>query len=204
MPEIFVPEGEARALIRYRLTGDAEEMVITLGLRDEVAPPLTFPNTVAQSLLDAWMATMHPAAANLTSGWTLVGTTVYLEEAGGANVGEAIVNLVGTGAGTTLPPNCTYLVKKGTGSGGRRNRGRFYLPQVVLTEGDVSSAGFIDSADVAALQAQLDNFIPNLSSEGLVPVLFHYPYTGVAEPPSTEITSFTLDAKIATQRRRLR
>lgn len=100
-------------------------------------------------------------------------------------------------SGSAMPPNVAYLIKKGTASGGRRNRGRMYLPGVA--EANVDDTGLLNSVFLAAAGADFASFIGFLTAELLPMVILH---DGPGAP--TVVTSFQLDARAATQRRRLR
>jgi hypothetical protein len=109
-------------------------------------------------------------------------------------------NIQGTGGSNGISSNVSYLVRKVTALGGRAGRGRMYLPGP--TEADVNEAGAILGARVTSLQAALNDFLTQMVADGDGPVLLH----GVGSPISTPtpITSFSLDTRAATQRRRLR
>ena len=106
---------------------------------------------------------------------------------------------------TSFPmwPNTAVLIKKTTASGGRRNRGRMYVPGFGLRS-LVTPAGIIDPAYLADLQTNLDDFLALINAG----TGFNATNLGVlhSEPPSAPavITSLTAEAKVATQRRRLR
>jgi len=104
---------------------------------------------------------------------------------------------------TSLPPNCAALVTKATNTGGRRGRGRMFIPWC-LDSADVNEGGFIGATPLGLLVAQVNNFRDNLS--GLTPsfdmVLLHSP--GASELPApSPVTSLGVSSLIATQRRRL-
>jgi hypothetical protein len=118
-----------------------------------------------------------------------------------SHVGTQVLN-------PTLPQNSAHLVRKNTTAGGRRNRGRFYLPGV--NEGGVNDVGVLDQSQITATNTALTNFlaecfIPAELFEGMV-VLHSY----LAGTPSgeqmapTPVASLVCQPVIATQRRRLR
>lgn len=216
MAELYVPENIGVGIIRWTLEGDSEEMVVTLGLQ---STRVTFDAEImAEDLRAAVEAagSLVGAASGMYSQWTFVGTTVRLQTSTGFLSGEAIANTVGTATGETLPNNSAILIKKNTGSGGRRFRGRMYLPMYGLEESDVSSSGVIAGAEVTSLQNRLDAFLAALDTNELIPLLLHYPFghwdesdppefiIDDPEPDPTIITSFAVQNRIATQRRRLR
>jgi len=103
----------------------------------------------------------------------------------------------GAGPAAAVVPNTAGLVKKSTALGGRKGRGRFYLPG--LPEGNVDSGGSIDSALVTAINTDLATFLATLATNGSPMVLLHSDLT-----TPTLVTSLSLEVVAATQRRRLR
>lgn len=106
-------------------------------------------------------------------------------------------------AGASLAPNTCYLIHKRTAAGGRRQRGRMYLPGPI--EGEVTDAGALVAARQAALQTAVENW--RLAVEGVAGrflAIEHEP--GISPPPAvpTTITSLSVDSRVATQRGRLR
>jgi|tagenome__1003787_1003787.scaffolds.fasta_scaffold20480459_2 hypothetical protein len=91
----------------------------------------------------------------------------------------------------------SFLVHKYTGLGGRKNRGRIFLPG--LSDQDRDPYGVLIGSKVTELQNNLTDFYGLLQSSNLQPRLLHSDAT-----PPTNILQFQLDGKIATQRRRLR
>lgn len=197
---IIVPLNFANAVIRWGLTGDPEPMVCTLGLAgligmspEEIATEVFEDLTTSGSLC---------AATNMSTAYQLQGVTVYLQTETGFAIGAHDDVVQGAGNVTPLPSNCAYLVRKSTGQGGRRNRGRMFLPPFMDIEANVSPTGSILGSFVA-LQARLDTFYNNLTTDvdgdALVPVLFH---SDGSSP--TVITGLALQNIIATQRTRMR
>lgn len=112
-------------------------------------------------------------------------------------VGEFTGVEVGGAGGTFASPNLAYLVEKNTALGGRRGRGRMFLPGV--TESGIGSAGGLDSTVASDFATNLGNWFDTFAGAGVSPVLLHSDATS-----PTPITSFTIDPTVATQRNRLR
>jgi hypothetical protein len=118
----------------------------------------------------------------------------------------------GTAAVSSLPPNCAQLVRKLTGLGGRKNRGRFYWPWF-LNEGSVDEAGSVDAAWTTGTQTAFDAWFTqgNVTGDGRMVIANKVygvdPVTGkpvvTAVNIGPEVTSLVVDNRIATQRRRL-
>jgi hypothetical protein len=82
--------------------------------------------------------------------------------------------------------------------GGRRARGRMFLPPFGLHEGNVSPNGMLEDDFVADTQAILALWFADIDM-----VLLHDSATPGAPEPYP-LTNLVLDNRIATQRRRLR
>lgn len=102
--------------------------------------------------------------------------------------------------GVGAPPNTAYLVHKNTDFGGRAGRGRLYLPGVV--EASTDDDGSIGATQISNIQTAMNNMLADLIADDLIPVLLHGDDSPLTTP--SPITSFTMDSRIATQRRRLR
>ena len=195
----LIPLGFAQVNLRWTLTGDLEEMVSTIGITLDGTSET--PEAVAQSVATYWLAAWP--AASLSNAYQFVGATAYVGQDGGPPAsGEYLINSSGGSSSAKLPNNCAVLVRKNTGTGGRRNRGRMYLPAGYIDEGQVDNLGVINGAVVTSMQSQMNAFRTALAGSGEVgvPVILH------SELPSTPtvVTSFSVQTRIATQRKRLR
>lgn len=137
-----------------------------------------------------------------------VGLTSIRLVFGTATPSEPIVrdvpaNIFGT-APSGIPLNSAYVVQKRTVQGGRRNRGRCYLPGVV--DASVDESGLLSVLAQADLQSAVDDWITQTEAawvaEGateVYPCILHA--DGVGAPPVVE--QFSVSQRIGTQRRRL-
>jgi hypothetical protein len=194
------PEGFYEAVFRFQRVGGVRVSTWTLGI-DGVGIGAGAPTTLADMLYGFGSDPGGPYAAGAMVGnWQFIGVTCTYMSPTGPIVGEHNETTTGAAVGAPLVPNCALLIKKTTASGGRRNRGRMYVPPVWPPETKVDGDGTIDSAEVATLQSQYDPFFDDLIGADLVPVLFHTesPFT------PTPITGFQVQSLMATQRRRLR
>lgn len=119
------------------------------------------------------------------------------------------------GAGTrsivSLSPQIAALVKKSTTLGGKKNRGRSYFPWVLATA-DVTEGGDLVAGTVTTLQSAMDAFLGHLAAAP-IPMVIANKVLAVVTPPAKPyvtainlgplVSSFTVEAKIATQRRRM-
>jgi len=112
-------------------------------------------------------------------------------------VAELSVAVPGDAGGSCSPPQVAWLVRKSTALGGRRGRGRLFFPGV--PEGSVDQAGVLDTTVSNAFQGLLDDWLSALAVSGHSMVVLHADNTA-----PTVVTSLALQAKVATQRRRLR
>lgn len=193
---LIIPTGFGQVAYRVKLLDDPEPMISTVGLDMSTADP--DPETAAADLLEQWQGAFP--AANTFSQYTLDSVVIRIGN-GTSTPGVVEVNSpqAGTAVGNPLPQNCTLLVRKLSTMGGRRGRGRMYVPPYMLAEENVNANGVITSVSRATRQAEVDAWLGG--TYGFV--LLHA--SGISSTPSpTPITSFVVDARIATQRRRLR
>lgn len=211
MAQVHIPQGYGQVLHSLTLVGDNEPMALTYGVAFATFP-LPDPGDaqiVADACHDAFGDTVM---VSLSNQYTLTTTELkyQLDAAPGAPLSIAIAtgNRVGGASTTPLPQNCAYLVHKRTALAGRRGRGRLYLPGP--PEVDVSAAGALGSAFVAAWQTVLNTWLTDLNGRAEVGsmVLLHSTSTAIPDPADlpapSDVTALTMDPVIATQRRRLR
>lgn len=119
----------------------------------------------------------------------------------------ATTDLRGNNDDEKLPQNCALLIRKNTALGGRRNRGRCFLPGL-LNELNVSAVGLIDSGAVGEYSTAANSWLSNLGQAltpaGACPMVLLHSEGESAVPEPTVVTSLSVDNVISTQRRRLR
>lgn len=200
---LIIPPGFAQGVLNFTWTGDGEPMVSTIGL--DVSDAGGDGQSVAEALHVAFGTTL---ADRLSDPVTFTHATVYMGQDGGGTIpfdstGDPVP---GTADGASLPSNCAYLLRKRTGLGGRRGRGRMYLPGVGEDEAD--NLGNLPGAWLTTMQDRADDFMAALLDDtvgpAIPPVVLHRSEGIGAEPVPTPITVFQMDGKIATQRQRLR
>lgn len=212
-----IPPDHWLAKLRWRLTGDPDEVVSTIAMRPQ-SPETRPPDEIAEAVFSAWLGAWEPTV--LSNAWSFVGVDIII----GSDNDEHDVgtfNEIQQGVMTQGPPpqNCSMLLRKKTARAGRRNSGRMYLPAGYMAEEDVTATGAHATAALNSYMANATQFFDNLTDStvpldrpktDVFPMLLHSEpvdgdgnVTGPAPVP-TEITSLTIDPIIATQRQRLR
>lgn len=186
-----IPTGHGHALLTFSGVCAPLGAACTVGF--ENVPDFS-PAVCAGFIVDHWEAYVMP---HTSSALTFLGCLVKLgpNETGPSGFNGSAA--VGGQAATGVSPAVTYLARKNTLLGGRKGRGRMYIPGP--TEGSVSTAGVILEATRANLEAALTSFRSELANDGIILELLHNDST-----VPTTITSFTVDSVAATQRRRQR
>lgn len=185
-----IPVGFAQATFIFTGAAAPNGAATTLGLD----PVSSDPVDIAELLASAWAANIDAVfSANLQLSSILV--KMGPNETG--NFHELAVGNVGAVSGSCDPPNTAWLIHKITATGGRRGRGRMFIPGVFAA--NTNDAGVIDSGTFTALTSSWDAFYEDLVSNNVPPALLHSDST-----PPYAITGLTVDPVVATQRRRLR
>jgi hypothetical protein len=201
VPEI--PVGYANVHFVFNLTGDPEDMVFQLGCRSSVGTTRADLELAVEEMASDWRDAFIPTAASMYVGWSFFGVRGDLNSSdeGLVQFESADAGMTGTAVGETPPVNTAILVRKYTGFGGRKNRGRVFVPPWGVSEGLISKLGVLDNTFRAAHQAAWTAFRVAALGHDAPPVLLHA--EGSVEPPR-DITSFSVQTQVATQRRRLR
>lgn len=176
------------------------ELVCTMGFRAEGVDA----QGIADKLGNLWRVDIM---GSISSKVKMVECKIVRRESGLNQITESFADtgIAGGAAADHLPANTAILVQKRTGVAGRRFRGRFYLPGVPtsarLSDDDPNT---LSVSYVSSLQTQFDAFRTHLLSSGgagtITPVILH----PTGEPLYTVITSFSVQARLGTQRTRLR
>ena len=142
----------------------------------------------------------------LTSNVTLTGAN-YVDlssatgESGSVGVDAGHSATGGTNGAATTPQVCFLAQKTAAGRRGQR-KGRWYLPGVA--EAAVDAAGVLDPAEQASHQSTLDDFVTGVGGTGDEWALAVVHRTSATSGTATSPSTLILEAKVATQRRRLR
>lgn len=191
-----IPPSFGELWFQFNVGGDPEPMYCALGV--DLAAGVVPNQGEADTMLSTGIAALNDI---VNDDYGLgPGHVIYGNDGGDIRIDSSITQVAGARTGTPVPQNTAFLVRKLTGSGGRRNRGRMYIPGVTNTDvtaigGCTSGILTIAAATCTALQA---NLVALGTIDGLV--LFHEtaPFT------PTPITSLEIQPRVATQRRRMR
>ena len=191
------PPGVADVSVGYIQTGMSRAAFITFG----VDPTDTNPAVINASVFNA-----VTAAGSLNSQMDATATLSRIRVSLGTDgQGDIVSDIAYTTAGgrtlTSSPPNVALLVHKRTAAGGRRGRGRLFIPFCLATA-DISESGIVQTSQVTTLQTAMNAFLTALTTQTVPMVLLHQTgLTPIGAP--TAVTSLTVDKLVSTQRRRL-
>lgn len=188
-----VPVGYAEVSIPGRYDAGGAYGYVVFGVENNTI--FTNPATIADAVWAEFSTTVLPLLDD-TIQWGPVEASVGTSSGDLSGVGTSTGN-----GGATInspPPNAAVLVTKSTNTGGRRGRGRMYWPWAA-DESSVGEGGVWASGAVANFQTAMDNFLADLASADLPMVILHR--DGGSPSP---VTVLTVQALLATQRRRLR
>lgn len=194
---VIIPVNYGQVTLKLGLIGHPTDYVITCGIGPLVGAN---PSVLAAAISALWQAPSRPLnQGSFLGSYTYKGCDVTVMTATGPILGSFGASITGTLTGSAPPPNVAYLVKKETERGGRKGRGRFYLPPIHNGESLIDASGVIDASSVTAIQAWYTNLQTAWAATTFGPVLLH-------EDGSTPdaITGLSFQSLVATQRRRLR
>jgi hypothetical protein len=214
---LVIPPGFFMANVIIEHTGFARAAQVTFGIENagDSNDPVVLANRIMAAL-------GGPLAPRLDAQARFARVEVRLGQDGGEPlVGVSdVAPIQGTLVIESVTPNVAVLVHKRTSLGGRRNRGRLYLPWFLAEDG-VDQVGTITPGSLAAIQTAMNDFLNLLETGGLIGpmVVLHdstryvttRPSPGVVvrtrsettTPPPTPVVALQVDGRIATQRRRL-
>lgn len=162
-------------------------------------------NVTLEELLELWETDLVPFYAGYLSTATIVDAlkAQIIDPAPSMEV-TRLLGTAGLATATTMPRQACGVVTLLTGLGGRKNRGRFYVP--FPTE-EMNEANGSPNAAAGTVMADLGTFytshyginIDGTRTAGLDPVLVH---RGPAPDAPTPLTSFIVRDKWGTQKRR--
>lgn len=204
---LIVPPGFSDIAIELRASGDPDPWYVTFGVdSSDAAGDLVVIGDVCNS---AWTAVMQQISpiVSFTGCKVTVGQDGpfpirgFVPQAGGPTAGASNVD--------KLPSNCALLVRKTSAEGGRRGKGRFYVPGLV-SDNQCDNLGVIAGASLTVWQELFSDFFDFLTDTTVgppasLPMVVLHDSLGVTPPGDpTPVTGLQVDGVIATQRRRMR
>lgn len=191
-----IPEGYVELWTQFNTANDPENMYFALGV--QMTSPVVPSQVGTDNLLDAIITAVDDG---VSSDYTVgPGHAIWGASGGDIRIDGSTTPNTGVAAAGALPPNCAVLVRKLTAAGGRRGRGRLYMPG--LPDSLCNAIGTITAGTVTSLQGDFDSVQTQLLAISGVEDLVLFHDTAPFDP--TPITEFVVQTKIATQRRRLR
>nr|CRY96200.1 hypothetical protein [uncultured prokaryote] len=186
------------------LAGDPDPYACTFGVATDLAS--FSPQEHADHVGLAWVTSILDGQSD---DLTFASATCRFGQDGGDDliIDSDLIPYSGGSNTEKLPQNCAVLVRKNTSLGGRKNRGRLFIPSLA-SDSVVSMTGVIDPTAVATFQGRMDDFVDYLNTDPVTAglstpmVILHAPSVVLVDP--TPVTSLTVQPMIATQRRRLR
>lgn len=189
---LFIPAGYYEVAYEMSLQGSTHTSVCTQGLQYTGAD---FPTDVP-AVATAWADNMMNPMADV---WSFTGCRV--RDASGTVFDEP-QSTQGATAHTPTTPNVTFLLKKVTGLGGRKNRGRMYYPG--CSEQDVDGVGTVIGSKITEINGQIGGWIGALALANFSPVILHNVTATDPTPAPTLMSTMFTETLAATQRRRMR
>lgn len=187
-----IPTGYAQANLKFGSFGLPHGAEVVLGYKlDSFAGD---PTACATQLSNDFVAEM--SAGLMANGIALNSILVKYgpnDTGPAAEVATPWIASGGAGGGAAV----AILMHKNTGLGGRKGRGRSFWPGP--PEAQIDTGGFLGSGVAAAWASDLAGFFAKNTAAGLDLVVLHNDAT-----TPTLVTSTTVDAVVATQRRRQR
>lgn len=195
---IIVPVGEGTATFVFTCAGITKECTWSVGIRplDEDWAPASIASTI-QAFSQG--STKPYDAAHMGVAWTFQGVSCMKMTDDGPLVGDFFDPVDGTSNVGNMPINCAVLMNKRTALGGRKNKGRAYIPPCYPAETLVNGAGLVEEEALDNLTEWYEALLGSFVTEELVPCVHHS--DGSAGTP---INGLVPGGTIATQRRRLR
>lgn len=197
MALVVIPEGYFNTRYIWQCSGVLDDMSFAIGGQTGVGMDAS---DIAEACHLAFFNGVVVSDEQVNAAYTYVGTQTTRTIGGEPQIGEFNNGLTGVKVGDGVIVNSALLIRKSTALGGRKNRGRCFVPCFAEDNSEITAAGLVTPSHVAAIQDRWDSFY-SLLGEGFVePYLLH---TDPLDEP-TPITRFAVQGLLATQRRRMR
>lgn len=200
---LIIPVAYALVLLPMRHSALARSAAITfgIGVSDAAGDNIQVADDMVTAFVNAWESELD---SNVTVGPAILRVG---QDGGEPLTVEGSTTDTGAETGAMIPPNSNLLVKKQTARGGRRGRGRCFIPWV-LQDAAVDEVGQIDGASLAVRQGDADTWLDNLGATGTgtydTPMyLLHDSRGSGSEPAPDVVTALTCPSLIAVQNRRI-
>jgi hypothetical protein len=192
-----IPTGHVLLKFRLALDNDQEEMLCTLGAQTTAA---SASDRIAalNSAMDSWGDNILPLQSTT---YRLLGVDgVFGTASGDLPLSSTDPPRTGGDGDQAAWPNTACLIQKVSGLGGRRNRGRMFVPGIQVNQ--INLNGIFQPTPLTAMQTAATNFLLGIESGSFLDraVIFH----ASGDPTPTVIEQLRVDSVVATQRRRLR
>jgi hypothetical protein len=190
-----------RAICKMRLHGQLCENVIHLQTRNAAIPDFE----IAATFRDKYWRQLNDEVSEEVTCDSVSVQEIYPVA---TDPFELAVGEVGAQVGNSVPTSVAAIVAKKTGLGGRKNRGRIYIPGLLMSNCENS---VIDDARFGSLQATMDNinawFQPAQALSNLYWGVLHRRLNGAPVPLGagsfTKVTSVILRRTLGTMRTRI-
>lgn len=189
-----IPSGFGIATAQYVLNASGQILSTTFGFENGGSFAAA---ANAGTIASIWDANLPAAGVADTA--TFVGVHVLQDIGGARTAASHLSNVAGTRTTDSPSPAVSVGVTKQTTFAGRKFRGRFYLPSVLLEESLVSDGGVISGGAVAALQSAMTTMLGDLVTANLTMSLLHH---DLSLPQ--HVLSLEVRGTVRTQRRRQR
>lgn len=194
---VIIPTGFAQVTMHWVGPFDSGRAATVFGL-GHTDPPFIPLLGVCNVVRDAWvneLAALTDANVSLDS----------VEAIDATDSAEISVGVAGGEDGNLVAPNVALLVRKVVPGRGRRRQGRMFWPGVVF-QGGISETGTLLGGNQAAFQAAFDAWYAAISTDLSTDMVILQNSEGETPPitPPPPVASLFVEAKVASQRRRLR
>jgi len=188
---MIIPTGYGQVNFMFTGLGVPLGAECTLGFDNDLTQTA---QACADGFATIWVSNIM---SHLSSNITFAGTLVKLGPNATGPSAVSPASQPGSDGSAMTPPANAFLGRKVTQLGGRKGRGRMFVPG--LEDSDVDTGGFVGSGKLSALTTAFNDFLSDATSLDLFPVLLH----GDSTTP-TLIDELTVDSRCGTQRRRQR
>ena len=196
-PAMPTASGYAEVSVRMSNTALVRPAYVVFGVDPTDTDPLTIAANVISALTGA-----GTFQGLLDSNVTINRVRVSLGTDGAEDIiGDVAVSIPGLVGGSSVAANTALLLHKRTARGGRRGRGRMYVPWALPTT-NVDEGGTVLAASIAGLQSKASAFLTALNTNTVPMVVLHDPGITAPGPPNL-VTTLLVDNRVGTQRRRL-